>query len=237
MTKKILALIAVLFLPVALLSQEPSSPSVLMHRSELPAGVLAKPDTHPTLTVPAETEADIELLSGIHTRISSVDDLIRARVVHPVLVNGVVALPSGTLLDGRITQVRPAKRLHRAGELSFRFEEVTLPDGESEPLSAVLTGLESPTPSKLHLDAEGHLRATRGFSWKTIAGGFGAFGALAGVKYAVAGAGAMSAVLPAAGSALLGWELLWPRGNDVHVPPDTLCRIRLNYPVTVRVAW
>src|SRR4029077_246185 len=121
---------------------------------------------------------DIELLSGIHTRISNVDDPIRARVVRAVLVNGLVALPPGTLLDGRITQVRSARRMHRAGELSFRFEQVILPDGESEPLSAVLAGFESPTPSKLHLDAEGHLRASRGFSWKTITGGFGAFGAL-----------------------------------------------------------
>ena len=43
--------------------------------------------------------------------------------------------------------------------------------------------------------------------------------------------------LPATGGGLVGFELLWPRGNDVHVPPETRARIRLNYPVTVRVVW
>jgi hypothetical protein len=39
------------------------------------------------------------------------------------------------------------------------------------------------------------------------------------------------------GVALLGYAALWPKGNDVNVPPQTQCRIRLNYPVTVRVQW
>ena len=239
MTKRILGTVVVLVVSFAvpLPAQDSSPPSVLMHRSELPAGVTLAADRGPTLTVPAETEADVELLSGIHTRISNVDDPVRAMLVQPVLVDGRVALPSGTLLDGRITQVRQARRLHRPGELSFRFEQVTLPDGETEPLSAVLARLESPTPTKLRVDAEGHLKGTRGFSWKGITGGFGAWGAAAGLKYAVAGAGALSSFLPATGSALLGFELFWPRGNDVHVPPETRCRVRLNYPLTVRVAW
>jgi hypothetical protein len=237
MTKKILPLIAVLLVAASLQAQDPSPYRVLMHRSELPSSLTAAPDLAPTLTVPAETEADVQLLSGIHTRISNVDDPIRAMLVRPVLVDGRVALPLGTLLDGHITQVRAARRLHRAGELSLRFDQVTLPGGETEPLSAVLARLESPTPSKPRLDAEGHLRGARGFSWKGITGSFAAFSAFAGVKYAVAGAGALTSFLPATGSALLGYELFWPRGNDVHLPPDTLCRVRLNYPLTVRVAW
>ena len=133
--------------------------------------------------------------------------------------------------------VRSARRLHRPGELAFRFEQITLPDGESEPVTAVLAGLDNFAPPNTRVDAEGHLRGTRAFSWKGLAGGFGAWSAFAGVKYAVASTAALSSFLPATGAGVLGFELLWPRGNDVHVPPQTRCRIRLSYPVTVRVPW
>jgi len=237
MGKKILGVIATLLLVSAARAQDISAPRVLMHRSELPRGFAPAREITPTLTVPAETEDDVDLLSGIHTRIASVDDPIIARVVQPVLVNGQVALPSGTLLDGRITAVRSARRLHRPGELAFRFEQITLPDGESEPVTAVLAGLDNFAPPNTRVDAEGHLRGTRAFSWKGLAGGFGAWSAFAGVKYAVASTAALSSFLPATGAGVLGFELLWPRGNDVHVPPQTRCRIRLSYPVTVRVPW
>jgi len=236
MTRRMLGLtLGILLTTTVALAQE-TAPRVLMHRSEVPQNFVPADDATPTLTVPASTEADVELLSGIHTRVSNVDDPVVARLVNPVFVDGRVALPSGTLLDGRITRVRTARRFRRPGELSFRFEQVTLPDGETEPLSAVLDRLETPL-ARLRVDSEGHLKGTRGFSWKALTGGFGALGAFAGVKYAVAGAGALGAALPAAGSALLGFEMLFPRGNDVHVPPDTRCRVRLNYPLTVRVAW
>ncbi|HEV2494358.1 MAG TPA: hypothetical protein VG204_14930 [Terriglobia bacterium] len=236
MIRKTFGFMIVMLLAATVALAQETAPRVLMHRSEVPPSFVPTDNAAPTLTVPASTEADVELLSGIHTRISSVDDPIRAMLVNPVFVDGRIALPSGTLLDGRITQVRAARRFHRPGELSFRFEQVTLPDGETEPLSAVLERLETPL-AKLRIDSEGHLKGTRGFSWKALTGGFGALGAFAGVKYAIAGAGALTTVLPATGSALLGFEMLWPRGNDVHVPPDTRCRVRLNYPLTVRVAW
>ena len=237
MAKTILGMIAILSLASALAAQDASPPRVLMHRSQLPASFVAPRYAQPTLTVPAETEADVELLSGLHTRVTSVDDPIIARVLRPVLVDGRVAFPPGSLLDGRVTRVHPASRLHRPGELAFRFEQITLPDGESEPVYAVLTALDDPLRSKMRVDAEGHIKGGRGFSWKSITGGLAAWGSLATVKFAVASTSAAAAFLPATGGGLVGFELLWPRGNDVHVPPETHARIRLDYPVTVRVAW
>ena len=113
MAKTILGMIAILSLASALAAQDASPPRVLMHRSQLPANLVTARETKPTLTVPAETEADVELLSGLHTRVTSVDDPIVARVLRPVLVYGRVALPPGSLLDGRVTRVHPASRLHR----------------------------------------------------------------------------------------------------------------------------
>ena len=43
-------------------------------------------------------------------------------------------------------------------------------------------------------------------------------------------------VIEAAGAAAIGYEILWPKGHDVNLPPETRCLIRLSYPLTVRVS-
>lgn len=186
----------------------------------------------PLLTVPAETEATVQLLSGIHSRMNHVGDAVAGRLVQPVYVDGRLALPSGTLVYGEITRVRPAGRLHRAAELGLRFDQVSLPDNQMEPITAELASVELPGP--LQLDREGYLKGGRRFSWKEIAGGLVGMGGLAGLGIKVAGTTAAGALAPLSAAGFLGYEVFWPRGREVHVPPDTRCRIRLDYPLTVR---
>jgi hypothetical protein len=232
MSKCWVALGAVLFLAVPVWAEPSGMP--LAHRIDFASGSPIVGDSQSMLTVPADSEAHIKLLSGMHTRVSAVDDPVTALLVTPVMVDGRVALPAGSLLDGRVTSVHSAKRFHGSGELAFRFELITLPDGESQPVNAVLSGLDQPL-RHIRLDSEGHLKGTHGFGWKTVAG-LGSWGTFGALKLATAGLGLASPILPAVGTGLIGYELLG-RGSDVHVPPDTRCRIRLNTPVTVRVAW
>ena len=154
-----------------------------------------------------------------------------------VYVNGRVALPTGSVIGGRITRIRPAGRMRRPAEMVLRFDSITLPDGQEEPCSAGLSGLDSPLPKTVELDSEGQLRGSRGFSWKRLAGGFFGLGTFAFAEAQLASAAALGASLPIGGAAVLGYTFLIPRGNEVHVPPDTRFRIRLHQPVTVRVAW
>jgi hypothetical protein len=176
------------------------------------------------------------MLSGIHTRINHVNDFVAARLLQPVYVNGYLALPSGSLLDGRVTFVRPSRRWHRPAELGLRFDRITLPNGQEQPMAAALASLEKPGALGFHLDAEGDLVGGRGFSWKPMLLGLAGTGTLGGVG-AVAGPGALSKLLPVAGAVLVGYEVVWPRGREVDLPPDTRCRLRLNYPLKVRVPW
>jgi len=186
-----------------------------------------------TLTIPAATRATVELLSGIHTRFIRVDDPIKAQLLQPVVIDGKVALPPGTLLDGKVTRVRPAGRVNRAAELALRFNQVTLPDGDVEPIAAVL----AVAPPHTRLDREGYLKGARSVSWEGVAGGVVAIGSFALAKATFASSAASWPILPAAGAGLLGYELLWRRGSDVHLPPQTACQIRLDYPLTIRVPW
>jgi hypothetical protein len=190
-----------------------------------------------TLTVPADTEASVQLLSGLHTRVSHVDDPVTAELIRPVYVNGRVALPQGTLLDGRVTQVRTAGRMGRAGEIGLRFESITLPDGQEQPIAAYLTGVDDALAGKTRLDSEGHLKGPGGSTWKRIAGGLIALGAVSTAGVSAAGTAALAAILPVGGSAVFSYALILPRGGDVHIPPDTRLRVRLHNDLTVRVHW
>jgi len=200
---------------------------------------LARAPQHParTLTVPAETEAAIQLLSGIHSRVSHVGDPVTAEVLNPIYVDGQIALPAGTVIDGRITRIRPAGRMRRPAEMALRFEHVTLPDGQNQPLSALLAALDAPARARTRLDSEGILKGTRTLSWKHLAGGMAGLGVLGAIEVPLASAAVVGVTLPLGGGAVVGYSLLFPKGNDVHVPPDTPMRIRLRKSLTVRVAW
>jgi len=232
------AAIAVILLSSALAAPAgppPDVPSALSDRTLS----LARAPQHPerTLTVPAETEAAIQLLSGIHSRVSHVGDPVTAQVLNPVYVDGQIALPAGTLIDGRITRIRPAGRMRRPAEMTLRFEQITLPDGQNQPLSALLAVLDAPARARTRLDSEGILKGTRTVPWKHVAGGLAGLGVLGAIEAPLASAAVVGVTLPLGGGAVVGYSLLFPKGNDVHVPPDTPMRIRLRKPLTVRVAW
>ncbi len=233
---KAFAMLAVLLIAPLAWAQEPSFSPHLAARSAAAEPTAPELPTLQTVTVPADTQAAISMLSGMHTQVSHVDDPVEARLLKPVYVHGQLALPVGTLLEGHITHVRRAGRLHHPGELGFRFESISLPDGQSAPISAYLSGYAGPRLSKVRMSSEGTLRGTRGFSLKRLAFGISSVGGLAATKALVVGGSSLAYVLPVGGAAIAGFEIFFPRGNDVHVPPATRFRIRLINPVTVRVA-
>jgi hypothetical protein len=190
-----------------------------------------------SLTVPAETEVKVQVLSGIHTRVNHVNDPVVAEVLKPVFVQGKIALPPGSLLDGHITMIRNAGHMHHSAELGMRFDRITLPDGQEKPVAAVLAALEHPEMLDIHLDPEGHLTSNRSMSWKTLVGGFTALGTYGALKVAAVGSAGATIALPLGGAAIISYEALWRRGREVNMPPDTQCRLRLNYPVTVHLPW
>ena len=188
------------------------------------------------MTIPAETQVSIELLSGIQSQISHPDDIVEARLETPVSIDGRVVLPEGTLFTGRVLGVRPARRLHRTAEIAFRFEQIALPDGQEKPFGATISGFQGIVGKDVTLDAEGDLVAKRSLPWKGITGGFAGLGTSIALKAAVAGGSTFIPVASAGSTAWLAYELLWRRGREVNVPPQTHCTIRLEYPLAVEVA-
>jgi hypothetical protein len=235
MNKALTAITLMSFLAITALAQEGESPVMLPHRSGPEPTRTESFMPSDTVTVPAETQVSIQILSGLHTQINHADDLVTARLLQPVLVGGRVALPSGSILDGRITMIRNSGHVHRPAELGLRFDKIVLPDGQAEPMAGVLVLMDKSSKLDLHIDAEGHLTGGRALSWKTLIGGIGlgSFGAIIAVA---SGATAASMSLSLAGAAAIGYEILWPKGHDVNLPPETRCLIRLSYPLTVRIS-
>ena len=199
-------------------------------RSPLISARPSDPDPSAVLTVPAATEASVILLSGIHTKISRVEDPIQGELLGPVYVNGQLALPAGTLLYGRVTRSRAAGRIHRPAELGFHFDEISLPNGETEPVMARLAAIEH--PEGLRLDQEGYLKAGRQFSWRLMTGALLGAGGLATIPKIV-GVGAAASAGSIATAGLLGAYAFLPHGREIHLPPDTRCRIRFDYAFNV----
>ena len=229
------AAVFILMLAFTAIAQDYSPSGPLSHRMTVGEG--ASIAERASLTVPAETEVKVQVLSGIHTQINHVNDAVIAEVLKPVFVQGKLALPPGSLLDGHITMIRNAGHMHRSAELGMRFDRITLPDGQEKPVAAVLAALEHPEMLDIHLDQEGHLTSNRTMSWKALVGGFTALGTYGVLKMAAVSSAGASLALPLGGAALISYEALWRRGREVNMPPDTPCRLRLNYPLTVHIPW
>ena len=229
------AAVLILVFGFTAMAQDFNLSGTLSHRTT--AGESASAAERATLIVPAETEVKVQVLSGIQTQINHVNDPVIAEVLKPVFVEGKLAVPPGSLLDGHITMIRNAGHMHRSAELGMRFDRITLPDGQEKPVAAVLAALEHPEMLSIHLDQEGHLTANRTTSWKLLAGGVTALGAFGALKIAAVGSAGASLALPLGGAALITYEALWRRGREVNMPPDTQCRLRLNYPLTVHIPW
>jgi len=101
------------------------------------------------LTVPQGTEVHVTLSTAVGSETSQVGDSLTATTTNNIMVGDRIAIPSGSIIRGRVADVAPGtKGLHiseKGGSVVLAFEKVTTPRGDSEPLSASLTSMASST--------------------------------------------------------------------------------------------
>ena len=86
---------------------------------------------------------------------------IEAVVLQPVFSrDGALILPQGTRLTGEVTVAKPARRLHRNGQLRFLFESVDMPQRPATPLLASLHSIDVSADDRIAVDEEGGAAAT-----------------------------------------------------------------------------
>ncbi|MCU1224877.1 MAG: hypothetical protein JWQ42_2970 [Edaphobacter sp.] len=85
---------------------------------------------------------------------------VEAQLSQPLLDQGHLILPAGTRLRGTVLQARPARRLHRNGQLRITFREVVLPNGAIQTVDTRLQGIQSDSADNAQLDSEGGTKST-----------------------------------------------------------------------------
>jgi hypothetical protein len=119
---------------------EPLTPEMATSiNSEIPEGTMV----HARLTTP---------LDSARTRKG---DEVEAVLSQPLLNEGKLILPQGSLLKGSVVQVQPARFWKHNGQLRFVFRDLVLPNGVELNVEAMVQGVQSGTADNLQLDAEG----------------------------------------------------------------------------------
>jgi hypothetical protein len=170
-------------------------------------------------------------------------DTFQAFVAEPVFnADHTLAVPEGSLLIGEITQTKPARSFGRKGKLRFRFRELKLPGGFSEPVQGTLAGIDANKAEDLQIDAEGGIQqrsqnkvivplvltllAGRAFDddgsqvahSAVASNGFGIVGRVVGI---VASSRNVAAGIGIYGAALSFYDLWIARGHDVVFVKNT----------------
>ena len=192
--------------------------------------------------LPAGTLFKVLLLEDISASKNHIGDQIHARLLEPVQSDAQIAIPAGSVFEGRVTQAIRPRRPSRAGSLAIAFDSVHLPGGQRIPVSVSLASVNVNAGSPLKMDREGRLHGARpGAMWMLINGG--AAGGIAKVAddgtqliveaiISTATDASTAGTARIAASVVSGAFMLTRKGHDVVLPNHTEVAITLNRPLT-----
>jgi hypothetical protein len=109
---------------------------------------------------PAGSLVHAVLLTPLNSAISVKGSDVEAALSQPLMDHGQLILPEGTHLRGTVLQARPARRMHRNGQLRIVFREIVLPDGAVQRVDTRLQGVQSDAANNAQLDDEGGTKST-----------------------------------------------------------------------------
>ena len=188
------------------------------------------------------------LLRTISSAQARPGDTFQATIADPVFnADHALVVPQGSLMIGEITQAKAARSFGRQGKLRFRFREMRLPGGFTQPVEGTLTGVDSNKKENLKIDSEGGIQqkqsqgrvivpvvlnflAGRAFDTdenqvlnRAIASnGFGIMGRLAGI---LADSREVAAGIGFYAAALAVYDLWLAHGHDVAFVKNTRIEI------------
>ncbi len=196
---------------------------------------------------PAGQAAEWRLRAYLQRTISSANDkpgdTFQASVAEPVFNSDhILMVPEGSVLVGEITQTKRARSFGRQGKLRFRFRELKLPSGFSQPVEGTLAGIDSSKAANLQIDSEGGIQqksqnrvivplvltllagrafdddGSQAFHSAVASNGFGIVGRVVGI---VASSRNVAAGIGIYGAALSIYDLWLARGHDVIFVKNT----------------
>lgn len=103
-----------------------------------------------------DAEAFACLTTGLSSATSRAGTSVEAVLTRPVFSpDKKLLLPVGTALEGNVVRAKPARLLHRNGQLHFTLNRVRLPSSTAKSVEMALEGVEVPKSSHVQIDSEG----------------------------------------------------------------------------------
>ena len=166
--------------------------------------------------MPQGTAIPLELETPLSSETTQVEAPVRARVRQAVIVDGIVAIPTGATLSGVVTQVERAGRVQGRAQLAFVFNRLEA-DNVREDVNTVSVAYVA--------------ESTKGEDAAKI--GVGAVGGaiVGGILGGGSGAAKGAVIGGAAGTGVV----LATRGEEVTLGKGTVLAASLASPLTVRV--
>ncbi|HEY0320249.1 MAG TPA: hypothetical protein VGC66_04695 [Pyrinomonadaceae bacterium] len=195
-----------------------------LSRATRPAG-----NTTPAYyNVAAGQVIQVRMNEQISSESARIGDRFTTTVMVPIYARGVEVIPAGSIITGRVTNVKRAQRRSKAGWLSVAFVSLQLPNGTTRAINGSLTALSNETAT---FDEEGQVTG-RGSTKRNVIfiGGGATTGALIG---AIAGGGKGAGIGAGVGAGLGVAGAYFSKGKEAVVKPGTEFGVILNQSVAL----
>ena len=225
---RVLVVLLALFLvagPADLMGQTKKKPTI---RRTTTKKTTAKPAVK-LYRVDAGSRFRVRMNETISSKSARIGDRFTTTVTEPVYSStGVVVIPVGSIVTGRVDVVKPAAKGGKPGEISATFIEVKLPNGSKRAINGSLTELTSDDAKS---DNEGTASGDKMKNRKLIfIGGGGAGGAVLGAAIGGGKGAVIGGILGAAGG-LIGERMT--KGEEAEVKSGTEFGVYLNQAISL----
>ncbi|MET0752109.1 MAG: hypothetical protein ABWZ66_01995 [Pyrinomonadaceae bacterium] len=202
---------------------------VLKRKTTVKKKVVVKKPVIPVYTVSSGEKFRVRMNETLSSKTARVGDRFTTTVTEPVYSNtGVIVIPTGSKVIGRVDSVTAAKKGGDPGTISVSFNQVELPNGVRRAINGSLTDLDT---KKAKSDNEGNASGDDRKNDKIIfIGGGAAGGAILGAAVG-GGKGALIGSILGAGAGLLGERLT--KGEDAEVKTGTEFGVYLNQSISL----
>jgi hypothetical protein len=170
--------------------------------------------TAQSVVVPSGTQITVRTIDAVDSDKNHPGDKFQASLEQPLVVNDITVAPKGASVYGKLQQVQEAGQLTGKSQLRLALTGIVI-NGQTYPLSSG------------DYEVSGK---SRGKSTATKVGGGAALGALIG---AIAGGGKGAAIGAGVGAGAGTAVQVVTKGDQVHVPSETLLEFTLDQPVSL----
>ena len=213
------------------------NPGAAQAKPQQDAGV--KPNAEPqdpnAWFIPAGSRIPLTLAQAISTKNAREGDPVYATTAFPFVVNEKMIVPAGTYIQGKISRVERAGRVHGRAEILMHFTTMIYPSGYTLMLPASIENMPGSDHTTVK-DKEGTVQQdkTTGKKIEDAAKG-GVYGTMGGATAGGLATGSLNGARAGAGigaAAGVAWALL-KRGPDVKLEVGTSIEMEIQRDINV----